>query len=56
MQRGELVDVLECLFLVGVALVRASGVADGELVEAQHVHHTAMENYFIIGRGNLFNI
>ena len=31
------------LLLVGIAVVGAPGVADGELVEAQHVHYSATE-------------
>ena len=42
-QRRDLGEVLEVFLLVGVAVVGAPGVPDGELVEAQHVHHAGKE-------------
>ena len=41
MERREPGEVLEVFLLVGVAVVGAPGVPDRELVEPQHVHHSA---------------
>ena len=41
MERREPGEVFEVFLLVGVAVVGAPGVPDRELVEPQHVHHSA---------------
>ena len=46
-QGRDLGEVLEVLLLVGVAVVGAPGVPDGELVEAQHVHHAGKTKKYV---------
>lgn len=49
MQRRELVQVVKVLLLRWVSIIRAPSVANGELVEAQHIHDTMKSIYFSLG-------
>jgi hypothetical protein len=37
-ERGELDHIIKMLFFVGISVIRTPSIANGELVEAQHIH------------------